>query len=63
MRKSVKELVKACQRLSALGESLTLEEWSKTWARFSEMQDKHLIKGEGLLDLEPLATLKPGVQK
>lgn len=61
MRASVKELVRACRRLSSLGNKLTVEEWEKAWNRFAALRDKHFAAGEGLLDLEPLSMLKPGI--
>lgn len=63
MNESRNELIRACQRLSKLGTSLTVEEWRKTWDKFSEIQDKHLAANEGLLDLEPLAMLEPGIRR
>jgi hypothetical protein len=63
MTESRNELIRACQRLSKLGAGLSVEEWRKTWDKFSELQDKHLAANEGLLDLEPLAMLEPGIRR
>lgn len=61
MNKSIKKLVNACQRLSALGSNLTREAWLVEWNRFSKLQDEHLARNEGLLELEPLAALEPNI--
>jgi hypothetical protein len=61
MNESIKEMIRASQRLRALGKKITRAEWLVVWERFSALQDKHLASGEGLLDLEPLAMLEPGI--
>lgn len=63
MNESVQKLIKACQRMSALGKGLTLEDWRREWVRFVDLKNMHLAAGDGLLDLEPLSSLKPGVQQ